>query len=91
MLVMFHGYFHADLWKIFAKLKYFYRQICAKHVSKVMMQKLEKKIMVLVCKKEKIFPSGWFNVMKYMLVHYLRKLRLEDLRSSGGCIVKKEN
>jgi hypothetical protein len=41
MLVMFHGYFNDDLWKIFVKLSYFYRQICAKHVSKAMIQKLE--------------------------------------------------
>jgi hypothetical protein len=27
---MFHGYFNADLWKIFAEHSYFYRQICAK-------------------------------------------------------------
>jgi hypothetical protein len=35
--VMFHGYFKADLWKMFAKLSYFYRQICAKQVSNAMM------------------------------------------------------
>jgi hypothetical protein len=32
MLVMFCGYFDANLWKIFAELSYFYRQICAKQV-----------------------------------------------------------
>jgi hypothetical protein len=48
MRVMFYGYFDADLWKIFAKLSYFYRQICAKQDSKAMMQKLEKEIVVLV-------------------------------------------
>jgi hypothetical protein len=69
MLVMFHGYFNADLWKIFTKLCYFYRQICAKQVSKVMMQKLKKEIIMLVYKMEKIFPSGWFNAMQYLLVH----------------------
>jgi hypothetical protein len=37
MLVMFYGYFKSDLWKMFAKLSYFYRQICAKQVSKAMM------------------------------------------------------
>jgi hypothetical protein len=37
MPVMFHGYFDADLWKIFTELSYFYRQICAKEVSKSMM------------------------------------------------------
>jgi hypothetical protein len=30
MPVMFHGYFNADLFKIFVELNYFYRQICAK-------------------------------------------------------------
>jgi hypothetical protein len=30
-------YFDADLWKIFIKLSYFYRQICAKQVSKAML------------------------------------------------------
>jgi hypothetical protein len=37
MSVMFRGYFNADLWMIFAELSYFYRQICAKQVSKAMM------------------------------------------------------
>jgi hypothetical protein len=57
MLVIFSGYFDADLWKIFAELSYFYRQICAKQVSKAIMQKLKKEITVLVCKMEKIFLS----------------------------------
>jgi hypothetical protein len=66
---MFHGYFDANLWKIFAELNYFYRQICAKQVSKVMMQKLEKEITFLLCKMEKIFPPGWFNLMQHLLVY----------------------
>jgi hypothetical protein len=69
MPVMFRGHFDADLWKIFTKLSYFYRQICAKQVSKSMMQKLEKEIMVLVCKMEKTFLPGWFNAMQHLLVH----------------------
>jgi hypothetical protein len=69
MLVMFHDYFDTDLWKIFAELSYFYRHICANQVSKAMMQKLEKEIMVLVCKMEIIFPPRWFNMMQHLLVH----------------------
>jgi hypothetical protein len=53
MSVMFCGYFDVDLWKMFIELSYFYRQICAKQVSKAMMQKLEKEITVLVYKMEK--------------------------------------
>jgi hypothetical protein len=57
MPVIFRGYFDANPWKIFAELNYFYRQICAKQVSKAMMQRLEKKITVLVCKMEKNIPT----------------------------------
>jgi hypothetical protein len=67
MSIMF--YFKVDLWKMFAELSYFYREICAKQVSKVMMQRLEKEIVVLVCKMKKLFPPRWFNVMQYLLVH----------------------
>jgi hypothetical protein len=44
---------------MFAELSYFYMQICAKQVSKTMMQKFEKEILVLVCKMEKYSrPDG---------------------------------
>jgi hypothetical protein len=69
MLVMFYGYFKDDLWKIFTELSYFYRQICAKHVSKAMMQRLEKAIAVLVCMMETILPPRCFNAMQHLLVH----------------------
>jgi hypothetical protein len=48
---------------MFVELSYFYRQLCAKQVSKTMMQKFEKEIPILVCKMEKVFPPGWFNAM----------------------------
>jgi hypothetical protein len=67
--VMFCGYFNADLWKIFTELNYFYRKICAKHVSTSMMRKLEKEITVLVCMMKKIFLPRWFNAIQYLLVH----------------------
>jgi hypothetical protein len=34
-----------------------------------MMEKLEKEILVLICKLEKIFLPGWFNPIQYLLVH----------------------
>jgi hypothetical protein len=69
MSVMFRDYFNDNLRKIFAELSYFCREICAKQVSKLMMQKLEKEITVLLCKMEKIFPPGWFDAMQHLLVH----------------------
>jgi hypothetical protein len=69
MPVTFRGYFKPNLWKMFVELSYFYRQICAKQVLKVMMQRLEKEIAVLVYKIEIVFPPGWFNAMQHLLVH----------------------
>jgi hypothetical protein len=67
--VMFHDYFDTDLWKMFVELSYFYRQLCAKQVSKTMMQKFEKEILILVCTIEKVLMPGQFNAMQHLLVH----------------------
>jgi hypothetical protein len=77
MSVMFHGYFKADLWKMFIELSYFYKQICDEQVSKMMLQRLEKKIAVLICKIETVFPLGWFSVMQHLLVHLPWEARVE--------------
>jgi hypothetical protein len=53
----------------FAELSYFYREVCAKTVSKRLMQKFEKEIPILICKFEKVFPPGFFNVMQHLIVH----------------------
>jgi hypothetical protein len=63
------GYVHKDVWKTLAELIYFYRQLCAIKIKKEMMEKLEKEILVLLCKLEKIFPPGWFNPMQHVLIH----------------------
>ena len=67
--VMFRGYMPDAMWQAIAELSYFYRQICAKEISKNMMEKLEKQIPVLLCKLEKIFPPGFFNPMEHLLIH----------------------
>jgi hypothetical protein len=69
LLVMLRGYFDTNVWKMFTKLSYFYRQLCAKQVSKTMMQKFEKEIPILICKMEKVFLPGWFNAMQHLLVY----------------------
>jgi hypothetical protein len=67
--VMLRGYLDTDLWEMFAELSYFYRQLYAKQVTKMMMQKFEKEIPILVCKMKKVFPPGWFNAMQHLLAH----------------------
>jgi hypothetical protein len=61
--VMFCRYLNDNVWMALAELSHFYRQLCAKEIKKDMMEKLEDEIPVLLCKLEKIFPLGWFNLM----------------------------
>jgi hypothetical protein len=67
--IMLRGYLNDDIWEALARLSYFYRQLCAKEIKKDVMEKLEKEISVLICKLEKIFPPGWFNLMQHLLLH----------------------
>jgi hypothetical protein len=67
--VMFRGYLDDDVWMTLAELSHFYRELCTKEIKKDMIEKLEDKIPVLLCKLEKIFPLGWFNPMQHLLVH----------------------
>ena len=69
VLVMFRGYLPDEVWSVLAELSYFYRQLCAKEIKKETMEKLEKDVLVLICKMEKIFPPGFFNPMQHLLVH----------------------
>jgi hypothetical protein len=46
--VMFRGYMPDAMWQAITELSYFYRQICAKEISKNMMEKLKKEIPVLL-------------------------------------------
>jgi hypothetical protein len=57
------------VWKLLTELSYFYRQLCAKEIAVEMMEKLEKKVPVFLCKMENIFPIGFFYPMQHLLVH----------------------
>jgi hypothetical protein len=73
---MFHGYLDDNVWTTLAELSHFYKQLCAKEIKKDIMEKLEEEIPVLLCKLEKIFPTGWFNPIQHLLVHLLYEAKI---------------
>ena len=84
--IMFRGYMPDAMWQAIATLSYFYRQICAKEISKNMMEKLEKEIPMLLCKLEKyshLDSSIRWSI--YLFTFHMRQ-RLVDLYNIGGCI-----
>ena len=57
------------VWLVLAELSFFFRQLCAKEISRTVAQDLEKAAPVLLCKLEKIFPPGFFLPMQHLIVH----------------------
>ena len=54
----------------------FFRQLCAKELSRVVISDMEKVAPVLLCKLEKIFPPAFFNPMQHLLLHLPYEARM---------------
>jgi hypothetical protein len=76
LLNMLWGYVHHDVRKTLDELSYFYRQLFTKEIEKEIMEKVEKEILVLLCKLEKILPPGWFNLMQPLLIQLLYEAKV---------------
>jgi hypothetical protein len=77
--IMFQGYLNDEVWMVLVELSYFYRQLYAKETVVEMMEKLEKEILVLLCKMEKFFPHGVFNRMQHLLIHLSYEAKVSGL------------
>jgi hypothetical protein len=84
--MMVRGYVPEHVWQVLADLRYFFRQLCAKELSHVVIDKLEQIAHVLLCKLEMIFPPGFFNPMEHMIFHLLREARLGGACRTIGAI-----
>ena len=69
MPVMLRGFIPEDEWLILAELSYFFLVLCAKELSPGVLEELEELAPELICKLEKIFPSGFFNPMQHLILH----------------------
>ena len=67
--VMVRGYLPDNVWLVLAELSNFFRQLCAKELSRAVIADMEKMAPVLLCKLEKIFPPAFFNPMQHLLLH----------------------
>jgi hypothetical protein len=69
MPVMMRGYVPEKIWRVLARLSFFFRQVCARELDIKLMEKLDKEAPVLLCDLERIFPPGFFNPMQHMILH----------------------
>ena len=79
---MIRGYVDEKIWLVLAKLSFFFRQLCAKELDKVVVAKLEEQAAELIVDLEAIFPPGFFNPMQHLLLHLP-----EEARLGGPCAV----
>ena len=76
MPVMVRGYVPEHVWRVLAELSHFFRMLCAKEVSKEVIEKLHKKAPELIVKLEKIFPPGFFTPMTHLILHLANEVLL---------------
>ena len=74
--VMVRGYVPEHVWLVLAELSNFFRQLCAKELSRTVIADLERMAPVLLCKLEKIFPPGFFNPMQHLILHLPYEARM---------------
>ena len=84
--VMVRGYVPDHVWQVLAELSNFFRQLCAKELSRTVVAEMEKMAHVLLCKLEKIFPPGFFNPMQHMILPLPYEARMGGLCRAVGAI-----
>jgi hypothetical protein len=83
--VGFRGFLPDNMWHCLAELSFFYRQLCTKELRKDVVRSLEENVAMLLCKMEKIFPPGFFNVMQHLIIHLPYEARLGGTVLSRWC------
>ena len=76
---MTRGYIPEHVWHVLAELSYFFCPLCAKELSRDVIDDLEKVAPVLLCKLE-IFPPSFFMAMQHLILHLPYEARM-----GGAC------
>nr|GEU91327.1 transposon-like protein [Tanacetum cinerariifolium] len=64
------------IWKAMTEVNLFFRDLCSTTLKVKQLKKMERNIMVTMCKLEKILPPGFFDHMEHLLVHLSYKARV---------------
>jgi hypothetical protein len=73
---MTRGYVPEHVWRVLVELSYFFYQLCAKELSRDVIDDLEKVAPMLLYKLEKIFPLGFFLAMQHLILHLPYEARM---------------
>ena len=70
------GYIDNNICTTLFELGKFFEDMCAKTLRIGDLEKLEERIVLILCKLEKIFPPAFFDVMVHLAVHLPREAKL---------------
>ena len=79
LLIGLRGFAHKDISIVLFELDNFFQDLCLRTLKWSEMEKLEEHIVLILCKLERFFPPGFFDVMVHLAVHLSREAILEDL------------
>ena len=59
----------SDIYRAVADLGIFFKQLCSKSLEVAVLHRWKKKIPIIMCTLENIFPTSFFDVMLHLAVH----------------------
>jgi hypothetical protein len=76
LLITLREFLSQNVWNVLTELSLFYQDICLPTLCVSHRKKLESEIPILICKLEKIFPPGFFDVMEHLILHLPYEVRV---------------
>ena len=71
-----HGYLGGDVQTALIELGVFFRELCCQKLKINLLEIIEKDIILILCRLEKIFSSSFFDVMVHLTIHLPKKALL---------------
>ncbi|GJR19180.1 transposon-like protein [Tanacetum coccineum] len=68
--------FLEPIWKAMTEVSLYFRELCLSKLKVEQLEKMERDIVVTMCKLEKILPPGFFDHMEHLLVHLSYKAKV---------------
>ncbi|XP_075675136.1 uncharacterized protein LOC142644396 [Castanea sativa] len=67
------GFAHKDISIVLFELGSFFQDLCSRTLKRSELEKLEERIVLILCKFERFFPPAFFDVMVHLAVHLPRE------------------
>lgn len=67
------GFVNEEICTTLFELGNFFQELCSKKIRRSDMEKWEERVVLILCKLEKIFPPAFFDVMVHLIVHLSRE------------------